>query len=111
MIPRLANVVPAVVLAAGVAFVPDLPALLVTVVRNVCFAFIILTVALAVAAALDLANEVYQRRREGQRDVAQRAQGTSRGSIMHGSTSNRLAGAPPCQNAGKRRAKAGPPFP
>ena len=62
VIPRLANVVPAVVLAAGVAFVPDLPALLVTVVRNVCFAFIILTVALAVAAALDLANEVYQRR-------------------------------------------------
>ena len=52
VIPRLANVVPAVVLAAGVAFVPDLPALLVTVVRNVCFAFIILTVALAVAAAL-----------------------------------------------------------
>lgn len=62
VIPRLANVVPAVVLAAGVAFVPDLPALLVTVVRNVCFAFIILTVALAIAAALDLANEVYQRR-------------------------------------------------
>ena len=62
VIPRLANVVPAVVLAAGVAFVPDLPALLVTVVRNVCFAFIILTVALAVAASLDLANEVYQRR-------------------------------------------------
>ena len=62
VIPRLANVVPAVVLAAGVAFVPDLPPLLVTVVRNVCFAFIILTVALAIAAALDLANEVYQRR-------------------------------------------------
>ncbi len=62
VIPRLANVVPAVVLAAGIAFVPDLPPLLVAVVRNVCFAFIILTVALAVAAALDLANEVYQRR-------------------------------------------------
>ncbi|HEV7272208.1 mechanosensitive ion channel family protein [Pseudoxanthomonas sp.] len=62
VIPRLANVVPAVVLAAGVALVPELPALLVTVVRNVCFAFIILTVALAIAAALDLANEVYQRR-------------------------------------------------
>ncbi|HEY1036205.1 MAG TPA: mechanosensitive ion channel domain-containing protein, partial [Pseudoxanthomonas sp.] len=62
VIPRLANVVPAVVLAAGVALVPDLPAMLVAVVRNVCFAFIILTVALAIAAALDLANEVYQRR-------------------------------------------------
>jgi miniconductance mechanosensitive channel len=62
VIPRLANVVPAVVLAAGVAVIPDLPPLLVTVVRNVCSAFIILTVALAISAALDMINESYQRR-------------------------------------------------
>jgi len=66
VIPRLANVVPAVVLATGVAFVPDLPVMLAAIVRNVCFAFIILTVALAISAALDLANEVYQRRPDAQ---------------------------------------------
>lgn len=62
VIPRLANVVPAIVLAAGVAVVPGLPELLVAVVRNVCVAFIILTVALAISAALDMVNEGYQRR-------------------------------------------------
>ncbi|WP_368563399.1 mechanosensitive ion channel family protein [Pseudoxanthomonas sp. UTMC 1351] len=62
VISRLAHVVPAIVLAAGVAVVPDLPPLLVTVVRNVCVAFIILTVALAISATLDMVNEIYQRR-------------------------------------------------
>ena len=41
VIPRLANVIPAIVLSAGVVAVPDLPEHLVTVVRNVCTAFII----------------------------------------------------------------------
>jgi miniconductance mechanosensitive channel len=62
VIRRLANVVPALVLSAGVAAVPDLPAALVTVVQNVCGAFIVLTLSLAVGAALDVANELYQRR-------------------------------------------------
>ncbi|MCW5606418.1 MAG: mechanosensitive ion channel family protein, partial [Burkholderiales bacterium] len=62
VIRRLANVVPAVVLSAGVAAVPELPDALVTVVRNVCGAFVVLTLALAVAAALDVANALYQRR-------------------------------------------------
>jgi len=62
VISRLANVVPAVVLSAGVAMVPGLPEALVTVVRNVCGAFVVLTLALAVGAALDLANALYQRR-------------------------------------------------
>jgi miniconductance mechanosensitive channel len=62
VIRRLANVVPAVVLSAGVAAVPDLPETLVTVVRNVCGAFVVLTLALAVGASLDLANALYLRR-------------------------------------------------
>lgn len=62
VIRRLSNVVPALVLSAGVAAVPDLPAALVTVVQNVCGAFIVLTLALAVGAALDVANDLYQRR-------------------------------------------------
>ena len=66
VIPRLANVVPALVIAAGVAVVPDLPEQVVTVVRALCQAFIVLTVALAVSRALDLANEIYERRPQAQ---------------------------------------------
>lgn len=62
VIPRLANIVPALVLMAGVAFVPGLPEAVVKVVRNVGAGFIALTVALAISKALDMANTLYQRR-------------------------------------------------
>ncbi len=62
VIPRLANVVPALVLAAGVVLVPDLPPQVVDVVRALCKAFIVLTVALALSRALDLINQAYERR-------------------------------------------------
>ena len=62
VIPRLANVVPALVIAAGVAVVPGLPEQVVTVVRALCQAFIVLTIALSVSRALDLVNQVYERR-------------------------------------------------
>ena len=62
VIPRLANVVPAMVIAAGIALVPDLPPQVVAVVRALCQAFIVLTVALALSRALDLLNQVYERR-------------------------------------------------
>lgn len=61
-IARLANVVPALVISAGIALVPDLPESMVTIVRNVANAFIILCVAMAVSNLLDMANQVYQRR-------------------------------------------------
>ncbi len=62
VIRRLAHVVPALVLAAGFAVIPDLPAVVVTVVHNLSSAFIVLTVALAISGALDVANLFYQRR-------------------------------------------------
>ena len=62
VIPRLANVVPALVLWLGVGVVPHLPEEMVLVVRNVCSAFIVLTLALAIGKSLDLANQVYERR-------------------------------------------------
>src|SRR6218665_496752 len=62
IISRLANVVPALILSAGVELVPNLPPALVTVTHNVCNAFIVLTVALALAGALTLANTLYERR-------------------------------------------------
>ncbi|OEC35760.1 miniconductance mechanosensitive channel [Pseudomonas cuatrocienegasensis] len=62
IIARLANVVPAIVLSSGIALVPELPAALVTVTQNVCSAFIVLTLALAISGVLSLISALYQRR-------------------------------------------------
>ncbi len=62
VIKRLSNIVPALVLSLGVGTVPGLPDTAVTVVRNVCGGFIVLTVALALGAVLDIVNLLYQRR-------------------------------------------------
>lgn len=64
IIKRLANIVPALVLSSGVTLIPDLPDSAVSVVRNVCGAFIVLTIALALSALLDIVNTLYQRRPE-----------------------------------------------
>ncbi|MGN5519530.1 mechanosensitive ion channel family protein [Halopseudomonas sp. Lyrl_26] len=62
IISRLANVVPALVLSVGISLVPGLPETVVTIVRNVCGAFIILTIALSITGALNLVNTIYSRR-------------------------------------------------
>jgi miniconductance mechanosensitive channel len=62
VISRLSNVVPSMVIAAGIRIVPDLPPELVQFVIGACRAWAILTVALAVSHALDAANELYERR-------------------------------------------------
>jgi len=62
VISRLANVVPSMVIAAGVQVVPGLPLQLVEFVMGACRAWAVLTVALAVSHALDAANDLYERR-------------------------------------------------
>ena len=62
VIKRLSNIVPALVLSLGVTTIPGLPEAAVTVVRNVCGGFIVLTIALALGAVLDIINLLYQRR-------------------------------------------------
>ncbi|CAM4225151.1 mechanosensitive ion channel (plasmid) [Sphingobium sp. WTD-1] len=62
IVARLANIVPALILARGVGLVVHLPAGLATAIHNVANAFIILTIILAMNAALNLANRLYQRR-------------------------------------------------
>ncbi|MFT0860595.1 mechanosensitive ion channel family protein [Ancylobacter sp. G4_0304] len=62
VIERLANIMPAVVIAAGISMVPDLPFAVVTVVKNVARAFVILTLAMALASALSIADTLYHRR-------------------------------------------------
>ena len=61
-IARFANIAPALVIAAGIGSVPGLAEIIVTIVRNVCGAFVILTIAIAVGHILDYGNLVYQRR-------------------------------------------------
>ena len=62
IIKRLSNIVPALVISLGINAVPGLPETAVSVVRNVSSGFIVLTMALALSAALDIVNFVYQRR-------------------------------------------------
>jgi len=61
-ISRLANIVPALIISIGIKLVPHVPEGLVTVVVNVCNAFVILTIALAIASILNLVNTVYEQR-------------------------------------------------
>ncbi|MGV8961592.1 MAG: mechanosensitive ion channel family protein [Stenotrophomonas sp.] len=62
VIPRLANVVPALVISAGIGLVPGLQPALVQFIHGLCQAWVVLTVALAVSHALDLCNALYERR-------------------------------------------------
>ncbi len=59
---RLANIVPALIIASGIAAVPHLAPTVAIVVGNVVSASIILFVAMAIGEALGLANQLYDRR-------------------------------------------------
>ncbi len=54
VVARLSNVVPAMIMSIGIKLVPDLPRGVVQVVENVCSAFIILTIALAIGSSLNI---------------------------------------------------------
>ncbi|WP_404400081.1 mechanosensitive ion channel family protein [Idiomarina seosinensis] len=62
IVGRFAQVVPALILSYGIAFVPQLPETLVAVIRNVALAYIVLTVARAISAAMSSLNLIYSRR-------------------------------------------------
>lgn len=63
VIARLAHVVPALAVWYAVGLIPGLPEAGIEVVRNVSAGVIVLMLALAISAALDLVNFMYQRRR------------------------------------------------
>ncbi|HET6604680.1 MAG TPA: mechanosensitive ion channel domain-containing protein [Xanthomonadaceae bacterium] len=62
VIHRIAHVVPALLVYAGIAWVPELPGGVATVVRNLAVAYIVLTLALALSALLAAVNDVYLQR-------------------------------------------------
>jgi len=61
VIARLAHLVPALVIFLGAPYVPGIPEAMVTVVRNVANAYMILTVALAVGNLLNAIGDIYDR--------------------------------------------------
>lgn len=62
LVERLANIMPALVISTGIALVPNLPDFVTVVVRNVANAFIILSIAMAINAVLNIVDTVYHRR-------------------------------------------------
>ena len=62
VVKRLSNIVPALIISSSIALVPGLPAAAVTVIKNVSGGFIILTIALALGAVLEIINMLYMRR-------------------------------------------------
>jgi len=61
VISRLAQVVPALVIYAGIPYVPGLSEGLVTVIRNVANGYMILTVALSLGNLLNAIGDIYDR--------------------------------------------------
>ncbi|WP_301774836.1 mechanosensitive ion channel family protein [Pseudidiomarina terrestris] len=66
IVARLANVIPALVIAFGITSVPNLAEELTIVVTNVCFAFIVITIARAISGTLTIVNTLYERQPQAQ---------------------------------------------
>lgn len=60
VVPRFSNIVPALVLGFGVAQIQSLPTVLVNLVQNIANSFVVLSLALAVGAILDVVNGLYE---------------------------------------------------
>ncbi|SNY49315.1 miniconductance mechanosensitive channel [Arsukibacterium tuosuense] len=63
-VARLANIVPALIISKGITLIDGVSETVSTIVVNVCNAFVVLTVALAIANILSLVNTVYEERPE-----------------------------------------------
>ncbi|WP_205342492.1 mechanosensitive ion channel family protein [Denitrificimonas caeni] len=63
VVKRLSNIVPALIITSSVGLVPGLPEAVITVIKNVAGGFIILTIALALGAILEIINMLYMRRK------------------------------------------------
>lgn len=63
IVKRLSHIVPALIISSSIGVIPNLPEGAITVVKNVCGGFIILTIALALGATLEIVNVLYLRRK------------------------------------------------
>lgn len=64
MVSRLANILPAIIIARGIEWIAHLPEGVITVVNNVCTAFIVVSLSMALGSLLDIFNLLYQKRPE-----------------------------------------------
>lgn len=62
VVRRLSNIVPALVIQAGIVAIPHMPPQLVALIQSLCAGFIILTIAIALCGVLEVVNDVYHRR-------------------------------------------------
>lgn len=62
VIPRLSNIIPALIIMSGIKHIPNVPEVMIVIVQNVMLAFIIITVAMAISAGLNLINTLYMRK-------------------------------------------------
>lgn len=62
LIKRIANILPAIVIAIGIPFIPGVPDVIDTIIQNIANAFIVLTIALAANDALNVGNSLYLKR-------------------------------------------------
>lgn len=62
VIARILHVVPAMTIMYGVPYIPEISKAVATVIANLCSAFIVLTLALALCGVLDMINTAYQTR-------------------------------------------------
>ncbi len=63
IVKRFSNIIPALILKSSIDIVPGLSSMAIIIVKNVTSGFIILTIALALGAGLEIVNVLYMRRR------------------------------------------------
>lgn len=62
VIAHLSHIVPPLIISGFIHWVPHLPNVIITVIENVCNAYMVITLALALSAFLDVLNILYLRR-------------------------------------------------
>ena len=62
VISRILHVVPALSIMYGVPYIPEISKTISTIIANLCSAFIVLTLAMALCSVLDMINTAYQSR-------------------------------------------------
>ena len=62
VISRILNVVPAFSIMYGIPYIPEISKTISTIIANLCSAFVVLTLAMALCSVLDMINTAYQSR-------------------------------------------------
>lgn len=62
ILARIANIVPALIISIGITAIPEISPLVVTIVKNVVNAFVVLTITIALNSSLDIVNKIYEKR-------------------------------------------------